>query len=512
MNAKPTVIPIPTARIVKTLGHYVEGKSIASQSGQWGSVFDPAIGSITARVPLADATETRAAIHAARAALPGWADTSPLQRSRVMFRFKALLEANADQLAKLITSEHGKVLPDARGEVTRGMEVVEFACGIPHLLKGEFSQTVGTGVDSWSMRAPVGVCAGITPFNFPAMVPLWMFPIALACGNTFVLKPSEKDPSCPLRMAELLTEAGLPPGVFNVINGDRVAVDTLLTDPDVAAVSFVGSTPVAEYIYKTGSAHGKRVQALGGAKNHMVVMPDADLKQVAHALMGSAFGSAGERCMAISVAVAVGDVGDRLISELQKLISKLEVGEGTREGVEMGPLVTREHLDKVQSYLDLGVKEGAALVVDGRESAVSGHPEGFYLGASLFDHVRTTMRIYKEEIFGPVLCVVRAPDLERALKLVNAHEFGNGAAIFTRDGAAARRFTNAVQAGMVGVNVPIPVPMAFHSFGGWKRSLFGALHVHGPDGVRFYTRLKTVTARWPDSAPHESDFVMPTMK
>jgi malonate-semialdehyde dehydrogenase (acetylating)/methylmalonate-semialdehyde dehydrogenase len=512
MNAKSTVVPIPTGRVVRTLGHYVEGRSIASHSGQWGQVFDPSNGSITARVPFADAVETRAAIHAARAALPAWAETPPLQRARVLFRFKALIESNADQLAKLITQEHGKLLADARGEVIRGMEVVEFACGIPHLLKGEHSENVGTEIDSWSLRAPVGVCAGITPFNFPAMVPLWMFPIAIACGNTFVLKPSEKDPSCPLRLAELLTEAGLPPGVFNVVNGDRVAVDTLLTDPDVAAVSFVGSTPVAEYIYKTASAHGKRVQALGGAKNHMVVMPDADIKQAAQALMGAAYGSAGERCMAISVAVAVGDSGDRLVRELRRLVEKLEVGEGTRDGVEMGPLVTREHLERVQTYLDLGIKEGAQLVVDGRESAVSGHPEGFYLGASLFDHVRANMRIYKEEIFGPVLCVVRAPDFDRALKLVNAHEYGNGAAIFTRDGATARRFAHAVQSGMVGVNVPIPVPMAFHSFGGWKRSLFGALHVHGPDGVRFYTRLKTITARWPDSGAHESDFTMPTMK
>jgi malonate-semialdehyde dehydrogenase (acetylating) / methylmalonate-semialdehyde dehydrogenase len=512
MNAKPTVVAMPNSRTVRTLGHYVEGKSIASASGQWGSVFDPANGGVTARVPLADATETRSAIHAARAALPAWAGMAPAQRARVLFRFKALLETHADLLARLITSEHGKLLSDARGEITRGMEVVEFACGIPHLLKGEFSGTVGTDIDSWSMRAPVGVCAGITPFNFPAMVPLWMFPIAIACGNTFVLKPSEKDPSCALRLAELLTEAGLPPGVFNVVNGDRVAVDTLLTDPDVAAISFVGSTSVAEYIYKMASAHGKRVQALGGAKNHMVVMPDADVKQAAQALMGAAYGSAGERCMAISVAVAVDDVGDRLVRELTRLIATLEVGEGTREGVQMGPLITREHLDRVQGYIELGLKEGAQLVVDGRESAVSGHPEGFYLGASLFDHVRATMRIYKEEIFGPVLCVVRVPDLDRALKLVNTHELGNGAAIFTRDGATARRFTNAVQAGMVGVNVPLPVPMAFHSFGGWKRSLFGALNVHGPDGVRFYTRLKTVTARWPDSTLSDPDFVMPTMK
>jgi malonate-semialdehyde dehydrogenase (acetylating)/methylmalonate-semialdehyde dehydrogenase len=496
----------------RVLGHYIEGRGILGTPGRMGTVFDPANGSTLAQVAYAGPDDTRAAIHAARAALAGWSEVAPVQRARVLFRFKALLEKHTDELARLITREHGKVIADARGEITRGMEVVEFACGIPHLLKGEFSDTVGSDIDSWSLRAPVGVCVGITPFNFPAMVPLWMFPIAIACGNTFVLKPSEKNPSCPLRLAELLTDAGLPPGVFNVVNGDRVAVDTLLTDPDVAAVSFVGSTPVAEYIYKTASAHGKRVQALGGAKNHLVVMPDADVKQAAQALMGAAFGSAGERCMAISVAVAVGDSGDRLVRELSRLIQKLEVGEGTRPEVEMGPLITREHLDRVQSYLDLGIKEGAQLVIDGRESAVSGHPEGFYLGASLFDHVRATMRIYKEEIFGPVLCVVRVADFERALKLVNAHELGNGAAIFTRDGATARRFAHAVQSGMVGINVPIPVPMAFHSFGGWKRSLFGALHVHGPDGVRFYTRLKTITARWPDNTPHDPDFVMPTMK
>jgi malonate-semialdehyde dehydrogenase (acetylating)/methylmalonate-semialdehyde dehydrogenase len=493
----------------RVLGHYVEGRGILGSPARMGTVFDPSNGSTVARVAFAGPEDTRAAIHAARAAFPGWAEVPPSQRARVLFRFKALLEKHADELARIITREHGKVLADARGEITRGAEVVEFACGIPHLLKGEFSDSVGTEIDSWSIRAPVGVCVGITPFNFPAMVPLWMFPIALACGNTFVLKPSEKDPGCPLRLAELLTDAGLPPGVFNVVNGDHVAVDALLTDPDVAAVSFVGSTPVAEHIYKTASAHGKRVQALGGAKNHMIVMPDADVKQAAQALMGAAYGSAGERCMAISVAVAVGDSGDRLVRELRKLIEKLEVGEGMREGVEMGPLVTREHLDRVQAYLDLGIKEGAQLVIDGRESAVSGHPEGFYLGASLFDHVRATMRIYKEEIFGPVLCVVRVPDFERALKLVNEHEFGNGAAIFTRDGALARRFAHTVQSGMVGINVPIPVPMAFHSFGGWKRSLFGPLHMHGPDGVRFYTRLKTITARWHDTS--NADFIMPTM-
>ena len=512
MAPKPAAANATAERSIRTLGHYVDGRVLAGASGTWGQVFDPASGAQIARVALATADETRQAIRVAHAALPAWAETAPLQRARVLFRFKALLEAHAEEVARLLTHEHGKVLADARGEVTRGIEVIEFACGIPHLLKGEFSDSVGNGIDSWSLHQPVGVCAGITPFNFPVMVPLWMFPIALACGNTFVLKPSEKDPGCPMRLAELLTESGLPAGVFNVVNGDRVAVDTLLTDPDVAAVSFVGSTPVAEHVYKTASAHGKRVQALAGAKNHMVVMPDADTKQAAQALMGAAYGSAGERCMAISVAVAVGDAGDRLVRELQTLINKLEVGEGTRAGVEMGPLITREHLERVQGYVDLGVKEGAQLVTDGRESAVAGHPEGFYLGASLFDHVRPNMRIYKEEIFGPVLAVVRVPDFEHALQLVNAHEYGNGAAIFTRDGAVARRFCHAVQTGMVGVNVPIPVPMAFHSFGGWKRSLFGALHMHGPDGVRFYTRLKTVTSHWPSGTSPGSDFVMPTMK
>ena len=512
MPPHTAVVPVSGESAIRSLGHAVDGRAVAGESGNFGSVFNPATGAVVARVAFASAEETRSAIRAARAALPGWAETTPLQRARVLFRFKAVLEKHADELARLITREHGKVLSDALGEVTRGIEVVEFACGIPHLLKGEFSDSAGNGIDSWSLRQPVGVCAGITPFNFPAMVPLWMFPIAIACGNTFVLKPSEKDPTCSLRFAELLTEAGLPPGVFNVVNGDRVAVDTLLTDPDVAAVSFVGSTPVAEHVYRTASHHGKRVQALGGAKNHMIVMPDADSKQAAQALMGAAYGSAGERCMAISVAVAVGDAGDRLVPELKQLIAQLEVGEGMRDGVEMGPLVTREHLERVTSYVELGVKEGAQLVADGREHAISGHPEGFYLGACLFDHVRPGMRIYKEEIFGPVLIIVRVQDFEQALHLVNAHEYGNGAAIFTRDGATARRFCHGVQSGMVGVNVPIPVPMAFHSFGGWKRSLFGALHIHGPDGVRFYTRLKTVTARWPGSASHGPDFTMPTLK
>lgn len=501
-----------SARAVPAVGHFIGGRLCAGTSGRSGTVFNPATGQVTANVSFASQQETHAAIQAARAALSAWSETPALQRARVLFRFKGLLDAHIDELAGLITSEHGKVLADAHGEVARGIEVVEFACGIPHLLKGEFSDNAGRGVDCWSLRQPVGVCAGITPFNFPAMVPLWMFPVAIACGNTFVLKPSEKDPSCGLRLAELLAEAGLPGGVLNVVNGDHEAVDALLTDPDVGAISFVGSTPVARHVYETAARAGKRVQALGGAKNHMVVMPDADAKLAAQALMGAAYGSAGERCMAISVAVAVGDAGDRLIAELRPLIASLKVGPGTTAGVEMGPLVTRDHLQRVRDYVDIGVKEGATPVVDGRTLQVPGHSDGFYLGATLFDRVEPQMRIYREEIFGPVLIVVRVPDLPAALALVNAHEFGNGTAIFTRDGDAARAFCHEVQVGMVGVNVPIPVPMAFHSFGGWKRSLFGDLHVHGPEGVRFYTRLKTVTSRWSAAPRSGSDYVMPTMK
>ena len=427
-----------------------------------------------------------------------------------MFRFNELLEANKRELAAIITREHGKTLPDAIGELTRGIEVVEFACGIPQLLKGEMSEDVGTGVDSWSLRQPVGVCAGITPFNFPAMVPMWMFPVAIAAGNSFVLKPSERDPSLPLRMAELLKEAGLPDGVFNVVNGDKIAVDTLLTDPRVGAISFVGSTPIAKHIYTTGAEHGKRVQALGGAKNHMLVLPDADLDQTVDALMGAAYGSAGERCMAISVAVAVGEVADPLVERLAERVRALRVGPGDQGEIEMGPLITREHLERVRLYVDEGVKEGATLVVDGRDLKVPGHEEGFFLGGCLFDHVTPEMRIYQEEIFGPVLVVVRVPDFETGLELINMHTYGNGTAIFTRDGGSARRFSQAVQAGMVGINVPIPVPMAFHSFGGWKQSLFGANSIHGPEGVRFYTRLKTVTSRWPKQL--SAEFHMPTMK
>ena len=460
--------------------------------------------------PWPSAETTREAIAAAAAALPGWANTPPLRRARVLFKFRELLERHMDELAAIITAEHGKVLADAKGEIIRGMEVVEFACGIPHLLKGEFSEEIGGGIDSWSLRQPVGVCAGITPFNFPVMVPMWMFPVALACGNTFVLKPSERDPSASMFIADLLARADLPKGVFNVIHGDKEAVNTLLTDPRVAAVSFVGSTPIAEYIYATGTAHGKRVQALGGAKNHMVVMPDADLGQAVNALIGAAYGSAGERCMAISVAVAVGAVGDDLVQALARRVRTLKVGPGTEPAMEMGPLVTRQHRDKVVGYVDSGVSEGACLVVDGRGLRVDGHEDGYFLGGCLFDAVTPAMRIYREEIFGPVLCVVRVPDFGAAVNLINAHEYGNGVAIFTRSGNAAREFVKRIEVGMVGVNVPIPVPMAFHSFGGWKRSLFGDHAVHGMEGVHFYTRLKTATGRWPQDAPSAASFVMPT--
>ncbi len=496
--------------MTRVLAHFIHGQKVAGDSDRHGDVFDPATGAVCARVPLASASDVKSAVDAAAAAFPAWAQTTPLNRARVMFRFKELLERHAGDVAALITSEHGKVRSDARGEVTRGLEVVEFACGIPHLLKGEHSMNVGRDVDSWSEYAPLGVAAGITPFNFPAMVPLWMFPVAIACGNTFVLKPSERDPSAALFMADLLQQAGLPDGVFNVVHGDKEAVDALLDEPRVQAISFVGSTPIAEYIYARGSANGKRVQALGGAKNHMVVLPDADIDGAVSALLGAGYGSAGERCMAISVAVCVGDAtADTLISKLAPKVAALKIGPGC-DDPEMGPLITGAHRDKVRGYIDQGVEEGATLVVDGRGHTVAGHEAGFFLGGCLFDHVTAEMRIYREEIFGPVLCVLRVPDFETALNLVNAHEYGNGTAVFTRDGGTAREFAHRVQAGMVGINVPIPVPMAFHSFGGWKRSIFGPLHVHGPDGVRFYTRLKTITARWPHT--HAAEFAMPTMK
>ena len=498
--------------MARTLTHFIGGKHVQGGSGRFGDVFNPATGEVTAKVPLASRDELNGAVAVAKNAFPGWAAITPLQRSRVMFRFKALLEANLDKMARLVSDEHGKVLNDAKGSVTRGIEVVEFACGIPQLLKGEFSENVGTNVDSWAIRQPLGVVAGITPFNFPAMVPMWMFPIAITCGNTFILKISEKVPSAALLMADLLKEAGLPDGVFNVVNGDKEVVDAILEHPDIQAVSFVGSTPIAEYVYHTGTSRNKRVQALGGAKNHMIVMPDADLDLATDALMGAGYGSAGERCMAISVAVAVGDVGDKLIDRLVPRIQSLKVGPATDPDADMGPLVSKPHYDKVRGYVDTGVKEGAKLVVDGRGLKLQGYENGYFLGGCLFDNVTTDMRIYKEEIFGPVLSVVRAKDYDSALKMVNDHEFGNGTAIFTRDGDAAREFSSKVRVGMVGVNVPIPVPMAFHSFGGWKRSLFGDHNMHGPEGVRFYTRLKTVTARWPTGIRAGAEFVMPTMR
>jgi malonate-semialdehyde dehydrogenase (acetylating)/methylmalonate-semialdehyde dehydrogenase len=494
-----------------SLGHFIDGKP-ASGTGATAPITDPSTGKISKQVALGLAADVDKAVAAATRAFPAWAATPAPRRAAVMFRFKALIEKHADELAGLITSEHGKVLSDARGSLQRGLEVVEFACGIPHLLKGEFSENVGTGIDAYSLRQPLGVCAGITPFNFPAMVPLWMFPVALACGNTFILKPSEKVPGCSMRLAQLLTEAGAPPGVFNIVNGAKETVDALLAHPGIAAISFVGSTPVAEHVYRTGTQAGKRVQALGGAKNHMVILPDADLDQAADALMGAAYGSAGERCMAVSVAVAVGKVADPLIEKLAPKVRALKIGPGTDKESEMGPLVSAAHRDKVKGYIDLGVKEGAELVVDGRNLRLQGYEDGFFLGGSLFDKVRPEMRIYKEEIFGPVLAVVRAAGFDDALKLVNDHEFGNGAAVFTRDGDAARTFVSGVKTGMVGVNVAIPVPMAFYSFGGWKHSLFGDHHIHGAEGVRFYTRLKSVTSRWPTGIRAGADYIMPTMR
>ncbi len=495
---------------MKQLHHFVNGEPVTGTARRVGPIFNPATGEQTGEVPFASPGEIDQAVTAAREALPAWAEMTPASRARLLFRFREVVQDHVDELAGLLTAEHGKTSADAKGSVTRGLEVVEFACGIPHLLKGEFSSSVGSEMDSWSLRQPVGVCVGISPFNFPAMVPMWMFPIALACGNTFVLKPSEKDPSTPIRIAELAAEAGIPAGVLNVINGDKEAVDALLAHPDVAAVSFVGSTPVAEYIYKTAAANGKRVQALGGAKNHMVVMPDADLDQTTEALIGGAYGSAGERCMSVSVAVAVGDAGDPLIERLTPRVSGLKVAPGVDPDSEMGPLVTREHLARVRGYIDLGVEEGADLVLDGRDLKLQGYEDGYFIGGSVFDNVTADMRIYKEEIFGPVLSVMRVPDFDTAVALVNEHEFGNGAAIFTEDGGTARTFADRVKIGMVGVNVPIPVPMAFHTFGGWKRSLFGDLAMHGPDGVRFYTRLKTVTSRWPGGALVRADFSIPT--
>ncbi len=484
------------ARTSAPIPHWIGGRAVAG-AGRHGEVFDPATGEVTGDVPFADAGLVASAVAIAQAAFPAWRDTPPVQRARVLFRYKELIERQRAELARIVTAEHGKTLADAEGSVQRGLEVVEFACGIPHLLKGEFSRDVGSGIDCASMREPLGVCAGVSPFNFPAMVPLWMFPLAIACGNTFVMKPSEKDPSCAVRLAELFAQAGLPPGVFNVVHGDRVAVDALLDHPGVAALSFVGSTPVARHVYERGAAAGKRVQALGGAKNHMVVMPDADMEQAAAALMGAAYGSAGERCMAIAVAVAVGAAGERLRAALTARIARLRVGPGTDAATDMGPLISAEHRQRVLACVEAGIEEGAELAADGRGTRVAGHERGFFLGPTLFDRVSPAMRVWREEIFGPVLCIVRVANAEEALAVVNGHEYANGAAIFTASGGAAREFAAHVDAGMVGINVAIPVPMAFHSFGGHKHSLFGDSNMHGAEGVRFYTRMKTVTSRWP---------------
>jgi malonate-semialdehyde dehydrogenase (acetylating)/methylmalonate-semialdehyde dehydrogenase len=504
-------VGMTTQTAVSIVPFWINGQHTASRGSRQGPVTNAATGEVIRAVPFANDTDIDLAVQSARAAFPAWRATPPLRRARILMRFRDLIERHTDEIAAAITEEHGKTLPDAAGSVQRGLEVVEFATGIPHLLKGEHAEDVGTGVDSHTVRQPIGVCAGITPFNFPIMCPMWMIPVALACGNTFVLKPSEKDPSASMLVAQLLTEAGLPKGVLNVVHGDKQAVDAILRHPDIAAISFVGSTPVARHIYETASANGKRVQALGGAKNHAVVLPDADLDAAADALIGAAYGSAGERCMAISAVVAVGDAGDAIVSRLRERAAALRVGPGDREGVEMGPLITEAHLNRVRGYVDAGEREGADLVVDGRGLSVTGHKNGHFLGPTLFDHVTRDMSIYRDEIFGPVLVVLRAQSFGEAIDIVNQSPYGNGTAVFTRSGAAARQFANEIQVGMVGVNVPIPVPMAFFSFGGWKSSLFGDLHMHGPDGVRFYTRTKVITTRWP--ARRETvDLSMPTMR
>jgi malonate-semialdehyde dehydrogenase (acetylating)/methylmalonate-semialdehyde dehydrogenase len=498
--------------MVRHLTHFIGGKHVAGQSGRFADVFDPNIGEVQARAPLASRAEMDAAITNAEAAQPAWAATNPQRRARVMMRFVDLINRNIDELAHLLSSEHGKTVSDARGDVQRGLEVVEFAIGIPHLLKGEYTESAGTGIDVFSMRQPLGVVAGITPFNFPAMIPLWKCAPAIACGNAFILKPSERDPSVPLRLAELFIEAGLPPGIFNVVNGDKEAVDAILEDPRIKAVGFVGSTPIAAYIYENAARHGKRAQCFGGAKNHMVIMPDADMDLAVDALIGAGYGSAGERCMAISVAVPVGErTAEELTKRLVPRVEALRVGTSTDPAADYGPLVTREALERVKKYIDIGVDEGAKLLVDGRGYTLQGYENGFFLGGSLFDHVTTDMRIYKEEIFGPVLSITRAKDYGQALKLCSGHEFANGVAIFTRDGDAARDFVANVEVGMVGVNVPIPVPIAYHTFGGWKRSGFGDLNQHGPDSIRFYTRTKTVTQRWTPGVKGGASFVIPTM-
>ncbi|WP_218511923.1 CoA-acylating methylmalonate-semialdehyde dehydrogenase [Variovorax sp. dw_308] len=501
---------------IARINHFVNGRPVPNASNRCQQVTNPATGAISGLVGLASTAQVGAAVAAAQAAFPVWSNTPPIRRARVMFKFLQLLNEHKDELAHLITAEHGKVFTDAQGEVSRGIDIVEFACGISQLLKGDFTDQVSTGIDNWTLRQPLGVVAGITPFNFPAMVPMWMFPVAIAAGNCFILKPSPTDPSASLRMAELLSEAGLPDGVFNVVQGDKEAVDALLEHPDVKAISFVGSTPIANYIYETGARHGKRVQALGGAKNHMVVMPDADVDQAVDALVGAGYGSAGERCMAISVAVLVGDVAERLLPKLVERTKKLKVLAGENLAAEMGPIVTRAAHVRITGYIAQGVEEGAKLLVDGRDFDVSvtgeGCGDGFWMGGTLFDHVTPEMRIYKEEIFGPVLSCVRVQDLKQAVELINAHEFGNGVSCFTRDGNVAREFGRRVEVGMVGINVPIPVPMAWHGFGGWKRSLFGDMHAYGEEGLRFYTKQKSIMQRWPESIGEGAEFVMPTAK
>ncbi|MFZ5609781.1 MAG: CoA-acylating methylmalonate-semialdehyde dehydrogenase [Pseudomonadota bacterium] len=497
-----------------TQGHFIDGKRVEGTSGRFGAVYDPSKGEVASQVAFASKAEVAAAIAKAEAAFQLWSRESVVKRARVMFKFLELVTREKDKLAEMLSSEHGKVLDDARGDVQRGLEVIEFACGMPHAMKGEFSDNVATGIDMYSMRKPLGVVAGITPFNFPAMVPMWMFGVAIACGNSFILKPSEKDPAVPLRLAELMLEAGAPAGVLNVVNGDKEAVDAILTDPRVKAVSFVGSTPIAQYVYATGTAHGKRVQAMGGAKNHMIILPDADLDQVTDALIGSAYGSAGERCMAISVAVPVGKaLADEIVRRLKPRVGDLKIGPSLDPSMEMGPLVTAQHRDKVKGYIDLGVKEGASLVVDGRgyRCAAQGYENGYFLGGSLFDHVKPAHEAYQQEIFGPVLQIVRAESFDEAAQLPSLHRYGNGTSIFTRDGDAARDYADKVEVGMVGINVPIPVPLAFHTFGGWKDSAFGDINQHGLAGVNFFTRVKTVTSRWPTGIRRGADFKIPTL-
>ncbi|HCV48970.1 MAG: methylmalonate-semialdehyde dehydrogenase (CoA acylating) [PS1 clade bacterium] len=498
---------------MRTVPHFISGKTVEGQSGRFGDIYNPSTGEVQAQVQLATEDEMSDAVAVAVAAQQGWSATNPQRRARVLFKFKELLEANMDELAAMLSSEHGKVIADSKGDIQRGLEVIEFACGIPHLLKGEYTEGAGPGIDVFSVRQPLGVVAGITPFNFPAMIPMWMFGVAIACGNAFILKPSEKDPSVPLRLAELMTEAGLPDGVLNVVHGDKTAVDAILTHPDIKAVSFVGSSDIAHYVYSNGTANGKRVQAMGGAKNHGIIMPDADMDQVIADFSGAAYGSAGERCMALPVAVPVGkDTADEFVSRMKEEVGKLKIGISTDAEAHYGPVVSSAHREKIESYIQMGVDEGADLVVDGRGHSLQGHENGFFIGPTLFDNVKPEMQSYQEEIFGPVLQVVRAENLEEAASLPSHHQYGNGVAIFTRNGLAAREFASKVNVGMVGINVPIPVPVAYHSFGGWKRSAFGDVNQHGTEGVRFYTKVKTMTQRWPSGDVDDQSFIIPTMQ